>query len=460
MTRQAAKPPRAIGWAKRAARRRRIPAALRVIGGLLLLVLIGTLLLWVSGSGTPQILTFQEALFTAVSALAVTGLSTITPGTDLTFFGQVVLMLLIQIGGIGFMVVAVGVLRALRRQVSLFDRQAMRDSLGLSEKMEFRTVLKRVLVSMLAVESVGALLLWLHWRSTLGDETAAFYGLFHAVSAFCNAGFALFPPAQFPSGIPRDTLSLAIMGGLIVLGGLGFPVLADVMEWPVRRRLSLHTRLTVYVAAILIAIGTIGLLLAENRSGGALDGVPWHQQLVLSVFQSISARTAGFSVMANMQQLTAAGQVLLIGLMFVGTAPASMGGGITTGTLVVLTLAMWSYARGLGSVQVSQRRIPADAVRRASAVLLVALLVVAGATWLMLLEQPAPLDSVVFEVVSAFSTTGLSLSYTPQLSDFGLVIIMLCMLWGRLGALTIVVALGEQAPPERVEYPEERLLLG
>src|SRR5512139_232928 len=210
-------------------RSRRISAVVRVIVSLLLLVLIGTLLLWVSGAGTPQMLTFQEALFTSVSALAVTGLSTITPGTDLTFFGQVVLMALIQIGGIGFMVLAVGVLRALRRQVSLFDRQAMRDSLGLSETMEFRAVLRCVLVSMMAVESIGAVLLWLHWRSTLGDSTAAFYGLFHAISAFCNAGFSLFSGPQYPAGIPRDTLSLAILGGLIVLGGLGFPVLADLV---------------------------------------------------------------------------------------------------------------------------------------------------------------------------------------------------------------------------------------
>lgn len=440
--------------------RRRAPAAVRVIVGLLLLVSLGTVLLWVSGAGTAQRLTLQQALFTTVSALAVTGLSTITPSSDLTFFGQVVLMGLIQIGGVGFMVVAVAVLRALRRQVSLLDRQAMRDSLGLSEKIEFQPILRRVLVSMLAVESIGAVLLWLHWRSALGDETAAFYGLFHAVSAFCNAGFSLFNPAQFPSGIPRDTVSLSILGGLIVLGGLGFPVLADLVEWPSRRRLSLHTRLTIYASAILIAAGTIGLLLAENRSGGALAGVPWHQQIVLSAFQSISARTAGFSVMANMQQLTAASQLLLIGLMFIGTAPASMGGGITTGTLVVLTLAMWSYARRSRSVQVRKRQIPADAVRRASAVLLVALLVVMCATWLILLEQPAPLVDVVFEVASAFSTTGLSLSYTTQLSSFGLFVIMLCMLWGRLGALTVVAALGEQRPPERVEYPEERLLLG
>jgi trk system potassium uptake protein TrkH len=453
------KPPGLIERVMRLLRQGRIPAGVRVIGGLLLLVAIGTLLLWVSGAGTPQMLTLSEALFTAVSALAVTGLSIITPGTDLTFFGQVVLMGLIQIGGVGFMVVAVAVLRALRRQVSLFDRKAMHDSLGLSETMEFRTTLRRVLVSMMAVESVGAVLLWLHWRGALGDETAAFYGLFHAVSAFCNAGFSLFTGAQAPGGIPTDTVSLVLLGWLIVLGGLGFPVLADLMDRPARRRLSLHTRLTIITVVILIIAGAIGLLLAENRSG-ALTDVPWHRQIVLTVFQSISARTAGFSVMANMQQLTAASQVLLTGLMFIGTAPASMGGGITTGTLIVLALAMWSYARGRHAVQVQQRTIPADSVRRASAVLLVALLVVVAATWLILVEHPAPLEDVVFEVVSAFSTTGLSLSYTTQLTGFGLLVIMLCMLWGRLGALTVVALLGEQRPPERVEYPEERLLLG
>jgi trk system potassium uptake protein len=452
---------RFIEWITRLFGQRRWSSAVRVIGSLLALVLIGTLLLWVSGVGTPQMLTLPQALFTAVSALTVTGLSKITPATDLTFFGQVVLMLLIQIGGIGFMVIAVAVLRALRRQVSLFDREALRDSLGLNETTEFRPILRRVLVSVGAIESAGAMLLWLHWRGLLGDETAAFYGLFHAISAFCNAGFSLFTGSQYPSGIPTDEVSLLILGGLIVLGGLGFPVLAEVVVARSLRRLSLHTRLTIFTALILIALGAIGLWVAESYPGSPLETVPWHQQIVLSVFQSAAARTAGFSVMANMQQLTPASQVLMIALMFIGTAPASMGGGITTGTLIVLTLAMWSYARGLRTVQIQQRTIPADAVKRASAVLLVALLVVAGATWLILLQQrTASLDNVVFEVVSAFSTTGLSLNYTSQLTGFGSAIIMLCMLWGRLGTLTIVVALGRQRPPARVEYPEERLLLG
>jgi trk system potassium uptake protein TrkH len=231
--------------------------------------------------------------------------------------------------------------------------------------------------------------------------------------------------------------------------------------YPRLRRLSLHARLTILTALILIAGGAIGFLVAENYAGSPLDGVPWFRQIELSVFQSAAARTAGFTVMGNMQQLTPASRVLMVALMFVGTGPASMGGGITTGTLIILTLAMWSYARGFDTAQIQKRTIPADSMRRASAVLVVALIVVVGATWLILLEQrTASLDGVLFQVVSAFSTTGLTLDYTARMTNFGLFVSMLCMLWGRLGTLTIVVALGRRRPPARVEYPEEQLLLG
>jgi trk system potassium uptake protein TrkH len=164
-----------------------------------------------------------------------------------------------------------------------------------------------VLVSMIAVESVGAILLWLHWRNMLGNETAAFYGLFHAVSAFCNAGFSLFAGSQYPGGIPVDTVSLILLGWLIVLGGLGFPVLANLVGWTTRRRLSLHTRLTIYTAAILIVGGAIGLMLAENWTGGALVGVPWHRQVVLSMFNR-SRRARPFFGDGEYQQLTGASQ--------------------------------------------------------------------------------------------------------------------------------------------------------
>ncbi len=433
--------------------------AVRLVAGLALLVALGTLLLSLPGVATRP-LALNEALFTATSALAVTGLSTITPALDLTTFGQVILLILIQIGGVGFMAAAVIVLRLLGRKISLVDRLILRDSLGLLEPRAILRVTARVLVMAFAIEAAGALLLWLTWREALGDTRAAFYGLFHAVSAFCNAGFDLFAGLPGQTGIPTDGGTLAVMSGLIILGGLGIPVLGDLLMWPRRQRLSLHSRITLILYAALILLGALALLLSESQAGGTLVGQPLGRRLTLATFQAISARTAGFASLPDLEQLAPASQMLTMGLMLIGSAPASMGGGITTGTLAVLLLSLWAYAQGRPTAQVGGRTIAAEAVRRASAILTVSLLVVGGATWLILVTHPVTLDRALFEVISAFATCGLTLAFTGQLNLFGQVIIMLVMFWGRLGALTIVAALAQQAPPQPVSYPEETLLIG
>lgn len=436
-------------------RSHRVRTALRLVAGLALLVAAGTLLLSLPGVATRP-LPLNEALFTATSALAVTGLSTITPARDLTTFGQAVLLVLIQVGGVGFMAAAVIVLRLLGRKISLVDRLALRDSLGLLEPRAILRVTGRVVVTALAIEAAGAFLLWLNWRGQLGDGHAAFYGLFHAISAFCNAGFDLFGGLPGYSGIPTDGPTLVVLSGLIVLGGLGIPVLGDLLMWPSRRqRLSLHSRITLTLYAVLTLLGALGLWLAETQAGGALAGRPG-----LATFQAISARTAGFAGLPNLEQLAPASQVLTMGLMLIGSAPASMGGGITTGTLAVLLLSLWAYVQGRPAAQVGGRTIAVEAVRRASAILTVSLLVVGGATWLILISHPVTLDRALFEVISAFATCGLTLAFTGQLNPFGQAVIMLVMFWGRLGALTIVVALAQQAPPPLVTYPEEPLLIG
>jgi trk system potassium uptake protein TrkH len=230
--------------------------------------------------------------------------------------------------------------------------------------------------------------------------------------------------------------------------------LGDLLMWPRRQRLSLHSRITLILYAALILLGALGLWLAETQVGGALADRP-----ALAIFQAISARTAGFAGLPNLEQLAPASQVLTMGLMLVGSAPASMGGGITTGTLAVLVLSLWGYVQGRPA-QVGGRTIAAEAVRRASAIITVSLLVVGGATWLILLTHPVTLDRALFEVISAFATCGLTLAFTGQLNPFGQAIIMLVMFWGRLGALTIVVALAQQAPSPLVTYPEEPLLIG
>lgn len=441
-------------------RSHRVRTALRLVLGLAALVTLGTLALLLPGMAARP-LALHEALFTATSALAVTGLSTITPARDLTLPGQVVLLVLIQTGGVGFMAAAVIVLRLLGRKISLVDRLTLRDSLGLLEPRAILQVTGRVAALALAIELAGAAMLWLNWRPRLGDGRALFYALFHAVSAFCNAGFELFSGLPDHNGIPVDGRTLAVLAGLIVLGGLGIPVLGDLLLWfRSRKRLSLHTRITLAASLALIAVGMAGFLLAESQADGTLIGLPAGRRLVLAAFQSISARTAGFASLPNLELLTPASQMMTMGLMLIGCAPASMGGGITTGTFAVLLLSLWGYAQGRPAAQVGGRTIAVDAVRRAGAVVTVSLLVVGGATWLILMTHQVTLDLALFEVISAFATCGLTLAFTGKLNLFGQAIIMLVMFWGRLGALTIVAALAQQAPPQPVLYPEEPLLIG
>ena len=439
------------------------PVMMRVVLGLLLLVAVGTLALRFLPGVTTRPISLREAAFTATSAVAVTGLSVLTTSVDFTPWGQTVLLLLIQVGGLGYMFAAALILRLFRRRVSLRDRLALSSSLGLAQPTNILRLMGQVLAGILIIEGVGALLLFLHWRFSgiVPADRVLFYAVFHAVSAFCNAGFDLFAGLpNYPRGIPGDSPTLLIMGGLVFAGGLGIPVYADFLERGFRR-LSLHTRLTLVVVVVLVLLGWVGLLVDESGRGGLLFAAGWEQRVVHTWFQSVSARTAGFPGLEDFQRLQPAGQLLVMVLMFIGSAPASMGGGITTGTFVVLTLALWSYAKGNPAVQVRWRTIASGTVLRAGAVLSISLGVVMVASWLIMLTHPFSLSSVLFEVVSAFSTCGLSLGITGGLNGFGQLVIILMMIWGRLGALTIVTAiLQRHTPVQLVQYPEETVLIG
>jgi trk system potassium uptake protein TrkH len=314
------------------------------------------------------------------------------------------------------------------------------------------------------VESIGALLLYLHWRinGVVPAEQAIFYAIFHAISAFCNAGFDLFAglPA-YPNGIPNDPMTLLIMGGLVIVGGLGIPVLVDLLANGWRPRLSLHTRMTLVVSVGLILLGWTGLLLSEYFFGGLLADSTNTHRLVTTWFQSVSSRTAGFPGLQDFDQLQPDSQLLVMALMFIGSAPASMGGGITTGTFAVLMVSLFSFIRGRSEARVGGRTISAGTVRRAGAVLTISLTVIVVATWLILAGHNVPLGTVLFEVVSAFATCGLSLGLTGELNTLGRLVIIVMMFWGRLGALTIVLAIWQRQTADRlVSYPEESVLIG
>ena len=451
-------------------RKRRLPIPLRLVVALATLIGIGTgllLLPWM----TTQPISFMDALFTSTSASAVTGLSVLTTSTAFTRPGQWVILLLMEFGGLGFLVTAVLTLRLLGRRISLVDRLAVSSSLGLASPRAIMQVLGRTVAFMLAVEGIGALILWVHWRLSgivpAGD--AAFYALFHAVAAFCNAGFDLFAGLpQYPEGVPADPITLLTLGWLVIIGGLGIPVYMELLhrrtarkEGARLRRLSLQTRLALWSALVLVLVGWAGLLLSEYRHAGVLSGLPFGERVLRAWFQSVAARTAGFAGLSDFANLHEASRLLLICLMFIGSAPASMGGGITTGTFSVLVVAMWSLARGYDRVRAGQRAISMAMVWRAVTVLFISLGVVVIATWLLLFTQDLAFSSVLFEVVSAFSTTGLSLGVTGQLDTFGRLLIIALMFWGRLGAITIMLILLKRRGRESLaKYPEETVLVG
>ncbi|HSV85282.1 MAG TPA: potassium transporter TrkG [Levilinea sp.] len=433
----------------------------RLIAGLAGLILMGTALLLLPGMATRP-LTFTEAIFTATSALTVTGLSVIVPGTDLTFAGQVVLLALIQVGGIGLVIFTVVIFRMLGRRISVVDRMALRGMFGNVLPGGVIRLTMYVVIGVLIIEAVGALLLWTLWTPKLGSAQALWFAIFHSVSAFCNSGFDLFAGVPGYTTIPNDSGTLAVLGTLIFIGSLGVPVLADLVA--ARRKehhLTLHTRLTLIFVIVLMALSTTTIFIADGVQGGVMAEEPVNRQIGLALFQSVSARTAGYAGMPDFDEIAAPSRLMLIIVMFVGAAPASMGGGITTGTAIALTLALWSYARNRPYPEVGGRTISTATIRRATAVLTISIAVVLTATILISLSNPYKVaEEVLFEVVSAFATCGLTLLHTPALNTAGRYVIILVMIWGRLGALTIIMALARPVKQSLYVFPEEQIMIG
>ena len=428
---------------------------LGLVGGLGVLVIVGTILLLLPISGARRPLTLNEAFFTTVSAVSTTGLTIITPSRDLSTFGQVVLMLLMQLGGIGFMVMAITVFRLAGKHVTFAERLTLRDSLGL-------ILTTQILVAVLLVEALGALLLWINWTRFYGADRAAYYAVFHAISAFTNASFDLFSNTPISSArFPTDAFTLLTLSSLIFLGGIGIPVVSDVLQYRHRRRFSLHTRLTLVTAAALILFGTVLFFLTELKFRSVYDQEGAARLFLLAFFHSVASRTAGFTVTEQFGQLEPANTLLLTFLMFIGASPASMGGGITTSTFAILVLAFRGFVRGEGEIVVGRRTIPLELLYKATAVLTAATVVIAVATWLLLYTQDnISLSAALIESVSAFSTTGYSLMLTPRLNLFGQLLMAGLMFFGRIGTLTIIITLARPTVPPAVSYPEERLLIG
>ncbi|MED4600446.1 TrkH family potassium uptake protein [Paenibacillus validus] len=439
------------------------PPQILVIGfALIILAGAGLLTLPVSAaSGVPT--PFLDALFTATSATCVTGLVVVDTGTHWSLFGKIVIISLIQVGGLGFMTMATLFAFALKKRLSLKERLILQEAMNQGSMEGIVRLIRKVLVYSLTIEFTAAVIFAIRWSFDLGPVRALGYGVFHAISFFNNAGFDLFGPitGRF-SGITAyadDYVINIVSMALIILGGIGFVVLSDLMEYKQRRRLSLHSKVVLSASGILILVGAIVIFIFEFTNPKTLATLNWNGKILASFFQSVSPRTAGANSIdiAGMRQ---ASQFFIIVLMFIGASPGSTGGGIKTTTFTTLIGAIIAMIRGKEDIVLFHNRLGKDRILKAITLTMLALFWVIFVTMLLSTTEDHNFLMILFEATSAFGTVGLTMGLTPDLTTFGKLMIALTMFIGRLGPLTLAYALGPKAEKELFRYPEGKITIG
>lgn len=431
-----------------------------VTAAFLLALAMGTalLLLPVSrGDGAPADL--MVASFTTVSALCVTGLITVDTATYWSPFGQVVIMLLIQVGGIGVMTLATLLALAVRGRLGLRSSLAAQVDTHSAGLGQVRTVVGRVVVLSLVIEAVVAVALTL--RLALGHGMAwgraVWHGVFHAVSSFNNAGFALYPDNLI--GFVGDIWIIGPVCVALVLGGLGFPVLRELLRGGAPSRWSVHTRLTLGGTAVLLVLGVVLFGAFESGPGGTLGGLPPREQLVGALGGGVFPRTAGFNAV-DYAQVTEETEAITMVLMFIGGGSAGTAGGIKVTTFLLLAAVIWSEVRGEPDVVIGHRRIGGPVQRQALTVALLAVGLIIVSTILLMMLTDLPSLDLGFEVISAFATVGLSTGITAQLPPAGQLVLMVLMFLGRVGPITVASAIAVNTRHRHYRLPEERPIVG
>ncbi|MDX9788705.1 MAG: potassium transporter TrkG [Desulfobacterales bacterium] len=445
------------------------PATL-VLLSFLLVIGVGTLLLKLPFSTNAGTIAWVDALFTATSAVCVTGLVVVDTGSFFTGFGQGVILLLIQIGGLGLMTISVTLFQWLGRSVSIRQRMAMQDLFAHTPREDIYSLVKSIVFFTLGAELFGAMLLTLHWYGELGLSRALYAGIFHSVSAFCNAGFALFPDSLMRYD-GAFWLNVTVCG-LIVVGGIGFPVLYELQARLRKRkkgrtRLTVHAKTVVLTTLLLIVSGALMFAVLEWQFTGTASTLS--QRFWRPVFQSITCRTAGFNTVdiGSLQDATLA---MMIFLMFFGASPGSCGGGVKTTTLALIIASVYSRFKRRGRVNLFKKSIPAETVSRSVSLMLISVGMIGIVFFLLLAGNSVSghhLSGVrgaflpyLFETVSAFGTVGLSMGVTPELNTWGKCWIILMMIVGRVGILTFSYIIVGTGATSAVEHSEENLMIG
>lgn len=439
-----------------------LSSAQMIAVGFLLIILLGTALLMLPiSSKSHESTPFVDSLFTATSATCVTGLVVYDTYSHWSLFGQWVILIMIQIGGLGFMTVFSLIFSAFKKPLRLRERRNLMQAAGSLSIGEIGTLLKRIFVGTALFEILGAGLLAIRFIPDFGLWEGIRASVFHSISAFCNAGFDILGSfGQFSSleHYANDVLVNLVIMMLIVVGGIGFIVWSDIVNHKLKfSAYRLHTKIVLTTTAILILGGAVSFFFLEYNA--AFEGMPTGEKIMASFFSSITMRTAGFSTV-SMAELSQSGQVLSYFLMFVGGSPGSTAGGIKTVTIAVLFCTILSTIRHKKSVTVYKRRLDDEMPKQASSIALIYLSAVIVATVIICAVQDFKLGDVFFETISAAGTVGLSTGITPALNTVSRVIITLLMFGGRLGGLTIALALAERYDSAPVDRPVEKIIIG
>ncbi|MEJ2667646.1 MAG: TrkH family potassium uptake protein [Deinococcales bacterium] len=449
-------------WPLSRFRRRRSTPAQLIALSFAITIALGAALLALPASHAPgHQVGLLNALFTATSAVCVTGLVVVATGTAFSVFGKVVIMLLIQAGGLGILTLGTLVALASGRRIGFRERLGLQAQVNIGQVGGVVKLVRRIFMVVFGVELVGALVLYLPFARLEGMGRGAFYAVFHSISAFNNAGFGFYSDSLVR--FVRDPIVNVTIMLLIILGGLGFMVIINVASHfrdGRRAPLTLHSKVVLTGTAALIVIGALVVLGFEWTNPATLAPLSFPDKLMAALFQSVTPRTAGFNTL-SISQLRPATQLFTMLLMFVGGNPGSTAGGIKTVTFLVLVGSAWSVSRGHGELTLFERRIAAGTAVKAGAIALLGMLLVGAAVTALTLTDPGKsLLQIGFESVSAFGTVGLSTGITPSLSSAGKFIIIVLMYLGRLGPLTLALALMERQPERRIKYPEDDVVIG
>lgn len=440
--------------------------------GFLAVILIGAFLLSLPISHNDgEWFGFTDSLFTATSCVCVTGLVVVDTAIEFTLFGQIVILLLIQIGGLGFMTLATVMFIVFGKKINLQSRIYMQESVSEDNLKGVVRLAQKIVIYTLAFEAMGAFVLSFQFAKDFGVGEGIFKAIFMSVSAFCNAGFdvlgANYGAFSSLAHYQNNPLVLLTLGVLIIMGGLGFAVITDIISRKKSNRLRAHSKAVLLMTTILIVLGTAMFLGFEYNNPKTIGNMSFGNKLLNSLFQAITPRTAGFQVL-NQADLTVSGVTLTMVLMFIGASPASTGGGIKTTTFLIMIAYLWSNLRGEKELVLNKKQITAAQLKKAVAIIITAVLVIVGSVMIISIAEGvngnkyAGFEEILFESISAFSTVGLSMGITPTLSVVSKLMLCLVMLIGRTGPITMGFALVKKVNKTQVniKYPNSDIMVG